>query len=188
MKTLWIGLLLGLATPAMAQQPRTARDYFEELRAAGQFNHYTDKYVCFPQDEATTPTFRIVSANADVIEAIKNDDKPIIREKAGILRTLEKAGDVLWVQTFNRGVSNNESPDPFDKMENDPGYYRDFTKDPIKHGRIVFSINWSTGRYRFKVYDLDYSVVPAMEMPGKCELIHDGDTPSVKARPGSIRQ
>jgi hypothetical protein len=41
------------------------------------------------------------------------------------------------------------------------------------HARMVYSINWATGRYRLQVYALDRSkFIPAAEGSGQCELIH----------------
>ena len=53
----------------------------------------------------------------------------------------------------------------------DSEYFLEF-KAPI-HGKMVYSINWITGRYRHFVYALDQSKTqPASELSGKCELIH----------------
>jgi hypothetical protein len=70
-------LALALSTPAQTQ---TARDYFNELRAANAFNHYKDEYVCFRDDD--TPTFAVIAKVSDVI------------------RDMERASDAAGVKTM----------------------------------------------------------------------------------------
>jgi len=41
------------------------------------------------------------------------------------------------------------------------------------HGRMLYTINWATGRYRLQVFDLDKNKdIADAEDSGKCELIH----------------
>jgi hypothetical protein len=65
-------------------------------------------------------------------------------------------GDIAWYEPIG-----NEGTD-----------FRVLYNAPFR-GKSEYSINWATGRYRFKVYALDYSkTIPAAEASGKCELIH----------------
>jgi hypothetical protein len=165
-----LGLLI-LAPCVMGQTPaRTARDYFTELRDANAFNKYYAKYVCFPDDDG--PHFAVMSTLEDVADAMSRiGDK---RDAA----TIKKAGSGLYVETFYKGVSNGD-PILYDKVNGE--YQIDFDA-PIHHGRMVYRINWKTGRYRLQIYALDHNKgVPVADGSGKCELIHPYDTPSVLA-------
>ncbi len=160
-------LLFALSGAAYAQ---TAQQYFTELRDANTFNKYSDKYVCFSDDDV--PSFAVVSTTQDVVDAMT---------RSGYTKgakTIAKYGDGLFVRTYYKGVANGD-PRLYDKVGNE--YRLDFDA-PIHHGRMVYKINWKTGRYRFQVYARDYNKnLPASERSGKCELIHPDDTPSVAA-------
>jgi hypothetical protein len=170
MKPLLITLATLIVVPIFAQQQTalTARQYFTELRDAKAFDRYSDKYVCFPDTDK--PNFWVVIASEDVVnEMTLSDDKEGLKQVA-------KAGVGLFVRTYYKGVENGDT-DFYKKVE---GEYRLDLDAPIHHGRMVFIINWKTGRYRLKVYALDVNKdLPAIEGSGKCELIHPNDTPSV---------
>jgi hypothetical protein len=180
MKFALAALLLMSATSVLAQdKPLSARDYYNELKAANNFNHYSDTYVCFRDDDS--PSFAVISSGSDIIDEMR---------KAG--HTPEKemleSKDLLFVQTYFKGVANTLiSYDPVPGKEG-TAWDTEFgnaaasrngtpTATPTKplHGRIVYSINWKTGRYRMLIYALDYNKsVPADEGSGKCEVIHPG--------------
>lgn len=63
-------LVLVSSAAVSAQQgkePHTARDYFNELKAANNFNHYKDTYVCFADDDA--PSFAVIAAEQSQIKS-----------------------------------------------------------------------------------------------------------------------
>ena len=162
MKTFLLAATILIAVPTFAQQkpPLTARQYFTELREANTFNKYYSKYVCFNDDD--DQGFAVVSTTEDIIDAMtRNGDK--VGAKA-----VAKAGGGLFVQTYSKGVANDEGI-LYEKVGE--GKYRiDFNK-PVHNGRTVYLINWKTGRYRFQVYALDYDKnLPQVEVSGKCEL------------------
>jgi len=157
-------LVLVSSAAVSAQQgkePRTAHDYFNELKAANNFNHYKDTYVCFADDDA--PSFAVIARGSDIIDEMKKvgavPDKSVLQAKS-----------LLFVETYYKGVSNKTQVyEPVGKEGADWGI--EFNS-PI-HGRMLYSINWTTGRYRLMVYALDSSkTVPADEKSGKCEVIH----------------
>lgn len=154
---------MGLTASAHAQ---TARDYFNELKAANTFRRYGDIYACFPDDN--TPSFAVVARVSDVINAMK---------KAGNTdgaKRLAQAKDSLFVQTYYKGVGDEEDLfDPVKKnMDDENKKYQVEFKAPFR-GRITYSINWPTGRYRLAVYMFQRSrIVPNVEASGRCELIH----------------
>jgi hypothetical protein len=141
--------------------PRAARDYFTELREAKQLNRYSDTFVCFADDDV--PSFAVISRGSDIIDEMK---------KAGVtlVETVLQAKHLLFVETYYKGVGNKtETFSPVGKEGTD--WDLEFAS-PF-HGRMLYSINWATGRYRLSVYILDRSkATPSEQRYGKCELIH----------------
>jgi len=143
---------------------QTARDYFNELKAARAFNQYKDEYVCFRDDDV--PSFAVAARASTIIRRMKdvghNPSKELLASK-----------DDIFVQLYSKGVSLNDGEvyEHVDKTESD--YELIFMK-PI-HGRIVYSFNWLTGRYLYALFNLDKSKdLPVGRSSGKCELIHPG--------------
>ena len=149
-----IAVVLSVPTLAQDKAPLTARDYFTELKAANNFNHYSDTFVCFRDDDS--PSFAVVARGSDIIDEMKQAGHT--PEKAVL-----SAKNELFVQTYYKGVAN--TLDPYDPVPGKEGTEWD--------GRIVYSINWKTGRYRMFEYALDYNkTTPSYESSGKCEPIH----------------
>jgi len=155
-------LLLLLAAPVSAQtKPLTARDYYNELKAANEFKHYSDTYVCFSDDD--NPGFAVISRGSDIIDEMKN-----AKQKPSAALVQEK--NALFVNTYFKGVANGLKG--YDPVGNDGAEWSLTFSTPL-HGKMVYSINWTTGRYRLRVYALDHSkTLPGFEASGKCELIH----------------
>lgn len=162
--TVMLAVLVLSASSALAQDkpPQTARDYFNELKAANNFNHFSDTFVCFRDDDK--PSFAVISRGTDIIDEMKQAGHT--PEKAVLL-----AKNELFVQTYYKGVAN--TLDPYDPVPGKEGTDWDIEFGKPLHGRIVYSINWKTGRYRMLTYALNYNkMVPAGESSGKCEPIH----------------
>ena len=143
-----------------------ARDYFNELKAANTFSHYKDEYVCFRDDDV--PTFMVVAKGSDVIE---------MKKKAGDLagsRQLADSKDLLFLQSYYKGVASEEfiyEPAKKDVADDNREYSIEF-KSPFPD-KMVYTINWATGRYLQRVYMYQKSrTIPSKEGSGKCELIH----------------
>ena len=153
-----------MAAPVLAQHkaPQTARDYFNELKAANNFNHYKDTFVCF-RDDDDTPSFAVISRGTDIIQEMKEAGAPLTK-------TVLQTKDLLFVETYYKGVSNKtEVYEPVGKDGTD----WDIEFGSPLHGRMLYTINWTTGRYRLSVFALDHSkTIPAYESFGKCEVIH----------------
>jgi hypothetical protein len=92
-------LLLLAAIPLHAQDnaQHTARDYFNELKAANNFNHYKHTFVCFLDDDA--PSFAVISRGSDMIQEMKD-------AHASLTKDVLRAKDLLFVETYYKGVSN----------------------------------------------------------------------------------
>lgn len=161
--------LLFCSALAASASGQTARDYFNELKAASTFNHYKDEYVCFLDDDV--PSFAVIAKGSDVIEHMKNAGNT----KGA--KALAPAKDSLFVQSYYKGVGSEEyiyepvKKDTADETNKD--YSLEFGK-PMP-GKMVYSINWATGRYLLRVFAFQKSrTIPAEERAGKCELIHPG--------------
>jgi hypothetical protein len=159
-----LGFTLLAASSAYSQEKPalTARDYFKELKSANNFSHYKDIYVCFKDDDV--PSFVVIARGSDVIDEMKKAGEP--PDSA-----LSKVAKVLFVEGYYKGVitQKTEMYDPVgtDGTDWDIEFHKPF------HGRMLYSINWVTGRYREQVYDLDKNKDVALaEGSGKCELIH----------------
>jgi hypothetical protein len=160
-------ILFCFAFPLVAAG-QSARDYYNELKAANRttnaLNHYMDEYVCFADDEV--PSFVIIAKAADVIQEMKKGGN------AAEAKQLEQSSnkDALFVHTYYKGVATDVQI--YDAVGTEGTDYSIEFKSPL-HGKNVYSINWATGRYRFRVYALDYNKsVAAVERSGKCESIH----------------
>jgi hypothetical protein len=169
------GLALISASATFAQDKRvmTARDYYDELKAANNFNQYNDTYVCFRDDDV--PSFAVISRGSDIIDEMNESGHT--PEKAVV-----QAKDALFVEIYFKGVANKLQPYAPVVGKEGTDWYFEFSSPA--HGKIVYSINWKTGRYRMLTYALDYNkTLPADESSGKCELIHTPDDPSMKLQP-----
>jgi hypothetical protein len=156
----------GFSAFAQTNSPLTARDYFNELKAANSFSHYSDTFVCFMDND--TPAFAVISRGSDIIDEMKSAGA-----SANKLKTMLPVKSLLFVEKYYKGVGGKmEEYEPVGKDGTE--WDAEFTS-PF-HGRMRYSINWTTGRYRFSVYALDRSkTLAASENFGKCELIHPGD-------------
>jgi hypothetical protein len=154
-------LMFSVASSTSAQ---TARDYFNELKVANEFNRYKDEYVCFRDDDV--PSFDVVARGSTIIEHMKKAGQTPGKETLAFK-------DGLFVQTYTKGVaiSGGEVYEGIGKSGTD---FEVVFMKPL-HGKIVYSFNWLTGRYRWVLYDLDRNkILPAQNRSGKCELIHPG--------------
>ena len=147
-------------------QGQTARDYFKELKQAGEFLHTpAAQYVCFADSE--NGNFAVIGKGdyvLDVLASIGTSPKGTTSETKSFRAS-------MLVRTYNHGVANGDVQvyDAGDQKGVDYGI--EFTS-PI-HGKMVYSINWTTGRYLLRIYALDHSkTVPAFFGSGKCELVY----------------
>ena len=154
-------LVLSLASVALPQM--TARDYYNELKAAGEFQHYGDEYACFNDEESGN--FVVVARVADIIEEMKKtgDEKGV--------KAMLPVRNIVLVRDYKRGVSSGEVYDYEPEGKSDTTYSIEFGQ-PF-HGKMRYSFNWTTGRYVLEVFYLKQSsTIPTVSGSGRCELIH----------------
>jgi hypothetical protein len=152
----------GFQVHAQEKPALTARDYYKELKDANNFSHYKDICVCFKDDDV--PSFTVLARGSEIIDEMKKAGEPSDD-------TMLKAAKFLFVETYYKGVVSNKTeiyePVGTDGTDFDTEFGKPF------HGKMVYIINWVTGRYRLQVFDLDKNKdVAAGEDSGKCELIH----------------
>jgi hypothetical protein len=151
------------AVSVAASQDMTGREYFNELKAANAFNHFSDEYVCFHDDNG--PAFATIAKGADMVAHGLKLPAGTEKERKTFLKS-------IFVNTYYKGVANGDA-EMFEPSGTEGTAYSLEANKPM-HVKMVYSINWTTGRYRLQVYALDHNAtVPAGETSGKCELIHD---------------
>ena len=166
MRSAFLFLVALMCTAVSAQTAQTARGYFNELRDANAFKHYGDEYVCFPDEDKGG--FAIIAKTKDIEEMVAANNKGV---------KPKPLGDALVVQPYFKGVPSGQ-PGIFDKADKDSDLQWNLEFKSPMHGKMVYLINWTTGRYRLQVYALDHSkTFPASEVSGKCELIHPWPAP-----------
>jgi hypothetical protein len=147
--------------------PLTARDYFVELRDLNTFDKYYDKYACF--NDTDEPWFTVMSTAKDMRDAMTRSGNA---KNAKVFAKMEG----ILVQTYYKGVASNAEPDFYHQIAE--GHYSLNFDAKTSIRQQVYAINWRTGRFRSQMFSRNSSI-PAVEVSGKCELIHRGDTPSV---------
>jgi hypothetical protein len=106
-----------------------------------------------------------MSTTDSILQRMKRSGESISRAMAQEM----KGG--LSVQTYFKGVANKVII--YDEEKNTEGADHTYSIEfgsPF-HGKMVYQINWTTGRYRLKVLAAN-KAVPASEAAGQCELIH----------------
>ncbi|MFL6437701.1 MAG: hypothetical protein ACJ71Q_08990 [Terriglobales bacterium] len=155
----WMALVL-LMSP-MQGFGQTAREYFDELVKANSLNTYQDEYACFRDDEV--PSFAVVSTADSVRSKWKQNG-------VKIPKGFEK-DQGLFLKTYYKGIANKAKL--FDKDGDEYSLTFNVKDQKNAHMKMVYTINWDTGRYRMRLYELSSSkTMPAYEVSGKCELIH----------------
>lgn len=159
-----LGLLLATALvfPAM-----TGRDYYNELRKAGEFNRFSDEWVCFSEQQ-DAEKFAVVSKVSSIVARMQHAGGGKLDHSQEILASDLK--NSLFIETYFKGVSSGSQF--LDPEGTDQNAYALVFEKPFA-GKIEYRFNWATGRYRFMVYAYSKSrTVPTSDEGGKCELIH----------------
>lgn len=160
-------VLFGLLT-AGAQM--TSRDYFREMKVAGQFKAYGDEYACFDDDAGAD--FKTMARVSDIIaHATKDGNEDTVARMKG-------HETELVMRSYYKGVASElEIYKPTDETGTSFLYQTTFPPNPSKRQKIVimkvsYVFNWATGRYRFTMsVGGRPDVVPPKSGFGKCELI-----------------
>lgn len=163
------GFILVASQIGAQPEPRTARDYYNEIYAAGGLDRMADDHVCFDEDP-TNQNFFIFGQSKFIREVMMAEGTFAKLPKATQAR-LQK--DFLIVRGYARGI-------PFD---NEEYYDKDGAswvsgKYPLGNGKagliqIRLTINWQTLRYKraVEMFDTDSSYRGELAHFGKCEEV-----------------
>ena len=164
-----------LAALLAAQQPPsnpvTARDYYNELKAANEFKTYGDEYVCFYDDDV--PSFLVAARGEDVVQLRESNGERITKDFRAA------ATGHLFYKTYYKGVltANAEEMPPVKDASSysNVSYQTIFThRDNKTKFTITYTVNWATGRIRMTVETgtIGTQGYSMNERFGKCEFIH----------------
>jgi hypothetical protein len=155
-------LLSGLAhAQANSSDTMTARQYYDELRAAKGLNPLVTT-VCFRPDSPYT--FEVIGFTKDFPATAKAKGIKWPPKGTQVPETKE---EFLFSQTYIRGVMTGESLLSHDK--NQPNSWHEEYVNKGSTFQLVITMS-PTGRYRRAVYT-DKKPVAAFEKYGKCEPI-----------------
>src|SRR5579871_6793937 len=105
--------ILALTAFSFAIPQMTARDYYNELLAAGQLNRFMDEYVCFP-DDADAVNFMVTSKVESIAARMSHAGGDLDHSK----ELLREGGKGLIVETYYKGVSSSTNfYDPVDDQQ-----------------------------------------------------------------------
>jgi hypothetical protein len=138
----------------------TARQYYEELRAASGLNPYFTS-VCFRTN--APESFDLLGFTKEFEATAKAKGIPVTDKD----RKLFAKGDGLLVRIYTKGVKTGE--DTLDRDKNDPQYWRSDINVKGHTFHLVVTLS-PAGRYRRAVYVDDNPAVKS-EGYGKCEPI-----------------
>ena len=147
---------------AQADKPETltARQYYEELKAASGFNPYFTS-VCFRPD--SPDIFDLLGFTREFEATARAKGIPLTPKE----RKQFAAGDGLLIRTYKKGVQTGE--DMLDRDKNNPQSWRSEFKGKGYTFHLIVTLS-PAGRYRRAVYVDDRSSVTS-EGYGKCEPI-----------------
>jgi S1-C subfamily serine protease len=141
----------------------SARGYYNELKAKHALNRRMDVSVCFTGDRGEDTFFTVMARGSDILDQMLKDGETPSED-------MLSRKDTLIVETFNKGVSNGSNsfnPTGTHGIDYDIEFLQPF------HGKRSYSVNWATGRYWMRTYDIAKSETqPAYQESGKCEFIH----------------
>jgi hypothetical protein len=167
-----LGALLAMSTNGQSKtaNPVTARDFYEELKAANEFKTYADEYVCFYDDDI--PSFLVAAKGEDSLLLMAANGEKVTKETGTVKGH-------LFYKTYYKGVLTGdleEMPPKKDSQSGDNISYQDkaILRDSKATMTITYNVNWATGRIRFTVEAGTPGVrgYSNHERYGKCEFIH----------------
>lgn len=156
---LWLAIF---SASAGIGAPPTAREYYEELKASGAIKSIW-KYGGFEDNDQ--PSFKLMSKVGDIeAEAKKSGDIAAVQRMQG------RENDLVF-DPYNKGIEAGLQFFYQDKAESNS--YSMTITSPFK-GKITYTINWSTLRFRVLLVSSGKHVPQPLDVTGRCELIHPG--------------
>lgn len=157
-------MLLLVATPCIAQ---SARDYYNELYAAGGLSQIASHRVCFDDRKELDTFFLLIESR--VIREIMVADGSFSKGSKAFQAELKK--DFLFTKGYDKGVPL-PGPDTY-SADNDSWVSDKFMLDKNTPGRVRFEITWDTLRYKRTVEILkqDGTLRSTVSAYGRCERV-----------------
>ena len=157
-------LILTLLFGASAMGQMTAREYFNELHAAGGLDQMAALYVCF-QDDPKAVNFFIFSESKLLRFAMQQDGTFSL--KLTKLQQQELNKEYLNLRAYQQGVpSANEL---YLDKDGDSWVTEKFILPGTKTSSLIrFTLNWQTLRYKWAV---EYGQGKEVSSFGRCEHI-----------------
>ena len=146
---------------------QTARDYYNEIYAAGGLDRLADRYVCFNED-LNVKTFFVFTENKHLREYMISNGTFDRLSKA---EQAELKKDFLIFRGYDKGVpwATNEFlyPDGASWVSDK------FMLDKKTPARVRFSISWETMRYKrsVEVLNSDETINGEVSTYGRCEPV-----------------
>jgi hypothetical protein len=151
---------------AALAQAQTARDYYNELYAAGGLDRMADEYVCFQDKQEATPFF--IFGHSEIIREFLKANGQFSKLTKTQQRELSKS--FLIMRGYNKGIPWKEES-YFDK----DGDSWVTEKGKLYGGRLRLrlTINWQTLRYKYaaEILDKDGSYQEEKSSYGRCERV-----------------
>jgi hypothetical protein len=151
----------------IAQTPRTARDYYDELYAAGGLDRFAARYVCFDEDLALD-TFFIYNKSSDIRDVLVAGEKFSKMPKDMQSRLNE---DWIVIRGYDKGVPLGDE-DYYDK--NGPSWVGSKFKASNECClRVRLTVTPTTMRYKRTVEILNPNGTMKQDVAryGRCEKV-----------------
>jgi hypothetical protein len=146
---------------------QTARDYYNEVHAAGGLDRKVSQYVCF-NDDPEAKAFFISAENKYFLERLISQGT---FDKLSKAQQTEMKKDFLIFRGYDHGVPL--ASEDFARPDGTSWISDKLMLDKNTPARVRFSITWETMRYKRSVELLQSDDTLSTELPayGNCELI-----------------
>jgi hypothetical protein len=146
---------------------QTARDYYNEVHAAGGLDRMVSRYVCF-NDDPEVKAFFIFTENKYLREYMMSNGT---FDKLSKAQQTEMKKDFLMFRGYDKGVPL--ATEDFAQPDGTSWISDKFMLDKNTPARVRFSISWETMRYKRSVELLKSDDTLQGEVPayGRCERI-----------------
>jgi len=147
---------------------QTARDFYNELYAAGGLDQILSYRACF--DERPELQTFFIFTESKVIREVMTMDESFAKAPKSLQDKLKK--NFLIFRGYDKGVPLS-TQDTMNADNNGSWISDKFMLDKSTPARVRFNINWETLRYKrsVEVLNLEGAVIGTVPAYGRCELI-----------------
>jgi hypothetical protein len=157
-------LMFFLASSSFAQ---SARDYYNELHAAGGLDQIVSHWVCFDDRKESENFFLFTESK--VIREVMMSDGSFSRAPKILQDSLKK--DFLFFRGYNKGVPL--APEEEYSPDGTAWISHKFMLDKQTPARVRFEISWETLRYKrsVEILNTDGGLNEQVSVYGRCDLV-----------------